>query len=56
MFFAFGLSRDVIDFFNEGELEKTRQKHNEQYIPSNPFSHSTRTSWDLSVLQKFSVR
>lgn len=31
--FSLGLSTDVIDIFSEGELEKARQKHVEQYRP-----------------------
>ena len=35
--FSLGLSTDVIDIFNEGELVKARQKHVEQYKPSKLF-------------------
>lgn len=36
--FSLGLSTDVIDIFNEGELERARQKHVKQYRPSRLFS------------------
>lgn len=36
--FSLGLSTEVIDIFNEGEMERARQKHVEHYLPSKFFS------------------
>lgn len=36
--FALGLSRDIIDIYNEEDLVRARQKHVEQYRPSKMFA------------------
>lgn len=36
--FSLGLSTDVIDIFNEDEIEKAREKHVVDYLPSQSFS------------------